>query len=180
MGDVQHQLLPAQLAATHPATAALAASSRATLLGGCRPLRMNAGSNDWSQERLARSDDRAWVDDPRGLPFTWDGEETRGIVPLAVASERWTPLADGATGRTVALATAQALRGRELPFAQDLVLGMLRWLLAEEQSGGLVGVQELPFQPTAAQLGRIHDLALWGLPGLTFALGLFVFWRRRR
>ena len=178
--SAQLQILPVQLAPMHGATTALAASSRATLLGGCRPVVHASGTNDWSQERLVRSDERAWIDDPRGVPFSWDADEPRGIVPLAVACERWTPTAAGNSGRTAVFGTAQALRGRELALAQDLVLGTLRWLLDEDEAGGLVGVQELPFRPTAAQLGRIQGLALWGLPGLTLLIGLAVYWRRRR
>ena len=143
-----------------PATARLAASSRVSLLGGARPLRLTSGTNDWTQERLIRTSERAWVEDPRGIPYVFDGAETRGIRALSIASERWTATEEGGKGRTVVLGSGQAFRGAELALVQDLLLGSLRWLMEEEASGGLVGIQELPFRPTAAATARIQNIEL--------------------
>lgn len=178
--SAQLEIQPAQLAAMHAATTRLAASSRVSLLGGVRPLALESGTNDWTQERLIRSAESAWIDDPRGMAFLFDGAETRGIRSISIASERWSATAEGGLGRTIALGTGQAFRGGELALAQDLLLGSVRWLMEEEEAGGLVGVQELPFRPSAAARARIQNLAIYGIPGVTLLIGLWVWWRRRR
>lgn len=178
--SAQLEILPQQLAGTHAATARLAASARMSLLGGARPLEIVSGTNDWSQERLVRSAEAAWIEDPRGIPFVFDGEEQRGIRALMLAAELWMPAEDGAKGRTLVLGTGQAFRGQEVALAQDLLLGGMRWLLEDEEAGGLVGVQELPFRPSAAVRARIQNLAILVIPGVTLLLGLWVWTRRRR
>ncbi len=166
----------------HPITMRLAVSGRAALFAAARPVEAaGGGNNDWTRARLARTSPEAWVDEPAGTAFTQDPDERRGIRGLAVAAEPWTPRADGASGRIIALGTAASLEGGRLAYAQDFVAASLRWLAGREMKDfELVATRELPFRPAQSAQARLDNLAVLGLPGVAFLLAGWIAWRRRR
>lgn len=176
------EILGAKLDEQHPITSRLALSGRAILLAAARPVELIAAAgNDWTRTRLARSGADGWLDDPAGTPFTPDPEERRGIQGLAAAVEPWLQGAAEGNGRLLLLGSAASLEGAQLPYAQDLVAGGLRWLAGREMKDfELVATRELPFRPTREAQTRIDNLAVLALPGFTFLLAGWIAWRRRR
>ena len=176
------EILGAKLDEQHPITSRLALSGRASLLVGARPVELTAApGNEWTRTRLARSDTSSWLDDPAGTPFTQDPSERRGIHGLAVAVEPWMGREGSGNGRLLALGSAASLEAAQLPYAQDLLAGGLRWLAGREMKDfELVATRELPFRPTRAVQTRIDNLAVLALPGFTFLLAGWIAWRRRR
>ncbi|MCP4093136.1 MAG: hypothetical protein GY747_06770 [Planctomycetes bacterium] len=166
----------------HPITIPLIEDNRLLLVIGARPVIFQSGTNDYTQERLLRTDPLAWADsqDPNGLVFSYDKNETRGIRSIAVATERWSPGKEGRMGRIVALGSAASLSAG-LEFNRDFITSSLQWLGGDDRkSSGLIGLGERPFQPDRDSIARINNISVYGIPGVTFLIGLWVFWRRRR
>lgn len=169
-----------RLSGQHPITRPLFEAERKTLLAGVRPVRFEPGTNDYTQERLVRSDKSAWIDHPEGQLFALDSREERGVFPLAVAAELWAPNPEQRHGRVLALGSAAALSAG-LPYAQDLVSAGLQWLGGMDQTAdGFLPLGERPYRPSRDHLARIHNLSVFAIPGVTFLIGFWVFWRRRR
>jgi hypothetical protein len=166
----------------HPITIPLIEDNRLLLVIGARPVIFQSGTNDFTQERLLRTDPLAWADsqDPNGLVFSYDKNEERGIRSIAVASERWAPGEEGRMGRIVALGSSASL-GPGLDFNRDFITSSLQWLGGDErQASGLIGLGERPFRPDRASLARINNMSVYGIPGVTLLIGLWIFWRRKR
>jgi len=169
-----------QLSPQHSITVPLIEASRFLLFRGARPVKFASGTNDYTQERLIRSGSLAWIEDPRKNLFEMDPGEKRGVVPLAVAAERWTPGENNLHGRIVVLGSAESIRS-DILYNRELLAGALIWLSGhDEAERGLVGLGELPFRPERAVMARIQNISIFVFPGLTFLLGLLIFWRRRR
>ncbi len=166
----------------HPITVPLIEDERLLLIIGSRPVRFSSGTNDYTQDRLIRTEKNAWVDlqNPNGYIFAYDDKEERGIRAIAVASERWSPNAEGNTGRVLALGSAASLSAG-LEFNRDFVTSSLQWLAGgDRDAGGLIGLGERPFRPSRQTLARINNISVYGIPGATFLIGLWIFWRRKR
>jgi|FLOH01.1.fsa_nt_gi hypothetical protein len=166
----------------HPITMPLVENQRLLLIIGARPVRFASGTNDYTQERLIRTDKEAWVDlpNPNGFLYAFDDKEERGIRAVAVASERWAPNAQGRHGRIVTLGSSASL-GPGLDYNRDFVTSSLQWLAAADRhASGLIGLGERPFHPDRQTLARINNISIYGIPGVTFLFGLWIFWRRKR
>jgi hypothetical protein len=166
----------------HPITVPLIEDDRLLLMIGARPVKFESGTNEYTQERLLRTDKMAWVDlrNPNGFQYAYDDKEERGIRAIAVATERWAPNADGSQGRIVALGSAASL-GTGLDFNRDFVTSSLQWLSgADRTTSGLIGLGERPFQPDRKTIARINNISVYGIPGVTFLIGLWIFLRRRK
>lgn len=178
--NAQLEIDGTQLSSQHPITRPLIEAKRFLLFAGIRPVRFDAGSNTYTQERLVRSGSLAWIEDPRGNLFVQDPGEPVGVVPLAIATERWGPGLEGRMGRVLTLGCPDVLR-TGLPYNREFVAGALQWLGGDDdQERGLVGLGELPFRPERATLARIYNISVFGIPGVTFLIGFWIYWRRRR
>lgn len=169
-----------QLSSQHPITRPLIEAKRFLLFAGIRPVLFESGTNDYTQERLVRSGTLAWIESPHGNLFVTDPGEHIGVVPLAVSSERWSAGMEERHGRVLALGCAEVLK-TGLPYNREFVAGALQWLGGEDhRERGLVGLGELPFRPDRTALARIHNISVFGIPGVTFLIGFWIYWRRRR
>lgn len=174
------EIQPEQLSPQHSITVPLIEASRFLLFRGVRPVKFESGTNDYTQERLIRSGALAWIEDPRKNLFERDPGEKRGVVPLAVAAERWSPGRDGLHGRVVLLGSAESIRS-DMVYNRELLAGALLWLSAEEdKERGLVGLGELPFRPQREVMARIKDIGIFWIPGLTFLFGFVIYLKRKR
>jgi len=169
-----------QLSPQHSITVPIIEASRFLLFRGVRPVKFESGTNDYTQERLIRSGSLAWIEDPRKNLFEMDPGEKRGVVPIAVAAERWAPGDSGLHGRVVVLGSAESIRS-DMLYNRELLAGSLLWLSAEEsKERGLVGLGELPFRPQREVMARIQNIGVFWIPGLTFLVGLLIYWKRKR
>lgn len=169
-----------QLSPQHSITVPLIEASRFLLFRGARPVKFESGTNDFTQERLVRSGSIAWIEDPRKNLFEMDPGEERGVVPLAVAAERWAPGTEGRQGRLVLLGSAESIRS-DMIYNRELFAGALLWLSAQEDKArGLVGMGELPFRPQREIMAQIQNIGIFWIPGMTFLLGILIYWKRKR
>ncbi len=178
--NAQLEIASEQLSPQHPITLPLIEAQRYLLFAGVRPVLFAAGTNDYTQDRLIRSKPLAWVDQPGGQLFFQDDGEALGIVPLAVAAERWSPNAEGQWGRVVVLGCAESMRSG-LVYNREFLARCLLWLHGEaSEDRGLLGLGEMPFRPERAVMARLHNISIFGIPGVTFLVAFWIFWRRRR
>ncbi|MDA1114727.1 MAG: hypothetical protein O3A95_10580 [Planctomycetota bacterium] len=169
-----------QLSPQHSITVPLIEASRLLLFRGARPLKFESGTNDFTQERLVRSGSIAWIEDPRKNLFEMDPGEIRGVVPLAVAAERWAPGTEGRHGRVVLLGSAESIRS-DMIYNRELLAGSLQWLSGQDpKERGLVGLGELPFRPQREVMIQIQNIGIYWIPGLTFLIGFLIYWKRKR
>ena len=178
--NAQLEIAVDQLSPQHPITVPLIEAQRYLLFAGIRPVLFESGTNDYTQERLVRSGALAWIESPRGNLFERDVGEPQGVVPLAVAAERWSADDHRRWGRVITLGSAEVLRSG-LIYNRELLAGCLLWLAGDDSSDrGLVGLGELPFRPDRRATARIHNISIFGIPGVTFLIGFWIYWRRRR
>ncbi|MGB0953281.1 MAG: hypothetical protein ACPG31_08635 [Planctomycetota bacterium] len=178
--NAQLEISGEQLSSQHAITRPLIEAKRFLLFVGIRPVTFESGSNDFTQERLVRSGPLAWIENPQGNLFSQDPGEPVGVVPMAVAAERWSAGVEGRHGRVVTLGSAEVLRSA-LTYNREFVAGALAWLHGgNDKERGLVGLGELPFRPERAAMARIHNISVFGIPGVTFLIGFWIYWRRRR
>lgn len=178
--NAQLEIDSSQMSSQHAITRPLIEAKRFLLFVGQRPVLFDSGTNDFTQDRLIRSGALAWIEDPRGNLFLQDPGEPVGVVSLAVTVERWNQGMEGRRGRAVVLGSAEVLRSG-LPYNREFLAGSLQWLQgSDDKERGLVGLGELPFRPERAALARIHNISVFGIPGVTFLIGFWIYWRRRR
>lgn len=176
----QLEITPEQISGEHPVTRALVEAGRYLLFPTSRPLTFASGSNTYGQERLVRSSRISWVDLVGGEAFTQNNGEKSGIQALAVAVAPWAPIDPQQSGRVVVSSSAEVLR-RALNLDRDFVTASCSWLLGDDRERqGLVSLGELPFRPDQRALTRLHNLTVLAIPGCTFLIAFWVFWRRRR
>jgi hypothetical protein len=178
--NAQLEISMDQLSPQHGITIPLIEAERFLLFAGARPVVFESGTNDYTQDRLVRSGNLAWIESMRGNLFERDPGEPQGVVPLAVATERWSADEQGRQGRVIALGAAEVLRSG-LVYNRELIAGCLAWLAGDDSTDrGLVGLGELPFRPDRRATARIHNISIFGIPGVTFLIGFWIYWRRRR
>ncbi len=176
----QLEITPEQISGDHPITLALVEAGRYLLFPTTRPLLFGAGNNSYGQERLVRSSRISWVDLVGGEAFTQNQGEKSGIQALAVAAAPWTAQSPEQSGRVVVSGSAEIMR-RALGLDQDFVTASCSWLLGDDRERqGLVSLGELPYRPDQRSLTRLHNLTVLALPGCTFLVAFWIFWRRRR
>ncbi len=113
-------------------------------------------------------------------PFQFnEGEDTKGPVPVAVASER----PGSPATRLVVIGDSDFVSEGQLTNVgnQDLALGVFQWLVGQEQ---LIGIGPKPIESikltlNATQMRGILWFSLAVVPGLFAALGIAMWWRRR-
>ena len=152
----------------HPATARLALS----IFPGVRPVEPVAAPNVTSVALFASSAASHLGMGP-----------ARGPFPLAVASEGRLP-PDGKPFRIAVFGDADFASNSFFPYLSnaDLVLGAIGWLLREEQATSMKPpVEVLPLVTlTQAQVNGIFLVMVLLAPGLLAAVGIGVWWARRR
>ncbi len=111
-----------------------------------------------------------------------DPKDIKGPVPLGVAAQ---PDKDKQKGwRLVVLGNSMFLANAEIANAGNLNLGLnaVNWLARREEALGIAPRQAEQVQLflSAGQMRNILLVSLFGLPACAVALGVVVWWRRRR
>jgi ABC-type uncharacterized transport system involved in gliding motility auxiliary subunit len=111
-----------------------------------------------------------------------DAKDTQGPVPLAVAAQSDKDKDKG--WRMVVVGNSAFLTNAQLANAGNLNLGLnaVNWLARQEQALGIAprSPEQVQLFLSAVQMRNIFLISLVGLPALAIALGVFVWWRRRR
>lgn len=111
-----------------------------------------------------------------------DDKDTPGPVSLAVAAEPEKP--EGGSWRLVVVGDSDFATNSQLANAgnANLVANLVNWLGQKEESLGIAPRQpeQVNLVLSAGQLRAIMLVSLVGLPGAGVAMGLLVWWRRRR
>jgi ABC-type uncharacterized transport system involved in gliding motility auxiliary subunit len=113
-----------------------------------------------------------------------EGEDLRGPVSIAAAAERRGEGEDGARTRLVVVGDSEFVVDAQLSNVgnRDFLLGAVFWLIEQEHRIGIgpKTIEALKLNLTGKQLSNILWLSLLGLPLLCGALGLGMWWLRRR
>ena len=169
---------------SHPVVKGLA--NVAVLLPVARSVTTTAAAG-FTQTILLTTSNEGWGEtDLAGIlaqkPVARDAVDTPGPVALGVAVESET---DKETGlRLVVLGNAAFLTNAQLANAGNLNLGVnaVNWLARREQALGIAprSPEQVQLFLNAAQMRGIYLVSLLAMPGAAIALGVAVWWRRRR
>ena len=135
---------------------------------------------------LALTSPEGWGETKTTVPaFQFnEGEDLKGPVPIAVAAERDAAAQEGARTRLVVIGDSEFLIDGQLSNLgnRDFLLGGVFWLLEQEQRIGIgpKTLEALKLNLTGKQLSNILWLSLLGMPLLCGALGVGMWWLRRR
>ncbi|MDP6963715.1 MAG: Gldg family protein [Planctomycetota bacterium] len=171
----------AEISGQHDLNISLLRSQRSLLFAGTRPLNFGNSNNSYSQSRLLRTSQRAWIDQPNGnQKFARDLDERPSIYSIAIASELWTPVADMRGGRLLMLGSDEVMRSH-LDYNQDWLATAILYLLGDDMhKSGMRNIQELPFRPQRQALEQIKALSVYVLPGICLFASILVGYRRKQ
>ncbi len=175
--------LQLQVNPNHPVTRRIAESARPLQLGGAREIRERAEPVAHRKEPLLRTGPHGWlgVEGPDGRPDNRrPGIALRAFdvglsieVPNVVAGER--------PGQVIVVSGVFA-NNVGYPYFGDLANNICNWMAERavllDIQGNRYRLRAMELQPQ--QQARTATLLIWGVPGTFLALGLLVFFVRRR
>ena len=117
-----------------------------------------------------------------GRPVTKDAKDTPGPVSLGVAAQSDKDKENG--WRLVVFGNSAFATNQYLANAgnETLALNAVNWLARQEEALGIAprAPEQVQLFLSAAQMRRILLISLIGMPACAIALGVAVWWRRRR
>ena len=141
---------------------------------------------------LVRTGPYAWAESGEpGIKARHDRGEPVSNLPLSVAVEKKLPEAEGGTdedgrnanGRMVVWGSVISLTNPVMKFSDlqiDYAVNQFRWLLDREPRGGGIPQIITPVEATQKELTRIRWVTHAGFPGLAVAIGILVWFLRRK
>ncbi|MBI3330515.1 MAG: GldG family protein [Candidatus Omnitrophica bacterium] len=110
-----------------------------------------------------------------------EGQDIQGPVSIAAAAEAGGP---ERPTRLVVIGDSDFIVNSQLSNVgnRDLVLGILYWLIEQEQLIGIgpKAIESIRLNLTGPQLNRLFWFSFLAMPGVVGLLGVGVWWRRRR
>ena len=188
---------PHGMAAQNPVTDALRRAGRRAYLPYSRVLERSNPPPGGTVIQILSSEGEDWLDlvdpaDPSKRDWIRNEGEPRG--PFAVALQAVYPARGNVPaarvtrggrpeGRILCVGSSAAFSNQLVPTNRDLLLNAFNWASSREYRVSVGAKSPQVRRIEAGQgsaLARIHFVAVFLLPGIFLALGLFTAWRRRR